>query len=472
MAAVSSLGVGSNLELDKLLDNLSAAERTRLTPISNQQSANNARLSAYGALKSTLESFQSANNALNNGDLFKSVSASSNTEAISVIASPGSATGVYEIKVSQLARAQTLATRKVDSSQRQLGETDSPSRVLHISQGGKTLDITLSAQQTSLSGIRDAINNAGTGISASIIKVDDSEYRLTLTTETGAANALTISVDGDDKLNALLGWDSASNTAVDDMELKVQPQNALLTVNGLEIERQGNTITDAPQGITLTLNEITDVTNARVVVSSSNEPATEAIHNWVAAYNTLVDTINSFTHYTPAGFDATKPDNDNGVLLGESATRVILSGIRGQFSSGGGGSSLNTLAEIGISQNPKTGKLEIDDNKLQNALNNDPIAIRKLLAGDGAQSGISDKIAQRITAYLADDGVIENARQSINARLKSLTQQYISVSASIDATIARYKAQFIQLDKMMNQLTKTSEYLTQQFAAMNKSSND
>lgn len=469
MAAVSSLGVGSNLELDKLLDNLSAAERTRLTPISNQQSANNARLSAYGALKSTLESFQSANNALNNGDLFKSVSASSNTEAISVVASPGSATGVYEIEVKQLARAQTLATRKVDSSQRQLGETDSPSRVLHISQGGKTRDIALSAQQTSLSGIRDAINNAGTGISASIIKVDDSKYRLTLTPETGIANALTISVDGDDKLNALLGWDSATTTPVGDMEQKVGPQNAILTVNGLEIARQGNTITDAPQGITLTLNAIT---NARVVVSNSNEPATEAIHTWVEAYNALVDTINSFTQYNPAGFDATKPDDNNGVLLGESASRVILTGIRGQFSSGGGGSSLNTLAEIGISQNPKTGKLEIDDNKLQNALNNDPVAIRKLLAGDGTQSGISDKIAQRITGYLAPDGVIENARQSINARLKSLTQQYISVSASIDATIARYKAQFIQLDKMMNQLTKTSEYLTQQFAAMNKSSND
>ncbi|MDI5434694.1 flagellar filament capping protein FliD, partial [Salmonella enterica subsp. enterica serovar Kentucky] len=56
-----------------------------------------------------------------------------------------------------------------------------------------------------------------------------------------------------------------------------------------------------------------------------------------------------------------------------------------------------------------------------------------------------------------------------NATLKSLTKQYLSVSNSIDETVARYKAQFTQLDTMMSKLNNTSTYLTQQFNAMNKS---
>lgn len=72
MASISSLGVGSNLPLDQLLTDLTKNEKGRLTPITKQQSANSAKLTAYGTLKSALEKFQTANTALNKADLFKS----------------------------------------------------------------------------------------------------------------------------------------------------------------------------------------------------------------------------------------------------------------------------------------------------------------------------------------------------------------------------------------------------------------
>lgn len=65
MASFTSLGVGSNLPLDTLLNNLTIAEKKRLNPITQQQSDNTARLTAYGTLKSALEKFQTANTALN-----------------------------------------------------------------------------------------------------------------------------------------------------------------------------------------------------------------------------------------------------------------------------------------------------------------------------------------------------------------------------------------------------------------------
>lgn len=92
-----------------------------------------------------------------------------------------------------------------------------------------------------------------------------------------------------------------------------------------------------------------------------------------------------------------------------------------------------------------------------------------MLVGDGKETGITTKIATEVKGYLADDSIIDSAQDSINATLKKLTKQYLSVSASIDDTVARYTAQFTQLDTMMSKLNNTSTYLSQQFTAMSNS---
>ncbi len=69
-----------------------------------------------------------------------------------------------------------------------------------------------------------------------------------------------------------------------------------MKVNGIDIERPSNTITDAPQGVTLNLTK--EVTDARITVTKSNEKATEAIKGWVDAYNSLLDTFSTLTKYT------------------------------------------------------------------------------------------------------------------------------------------------------------------------------
>ena len=79
MASISSLGVGSGLDLSSMLDSLTAAQKATLTPISNQQSSFTAKLSAYGTLKSALTTFQTANTALSKADLFSATSTTSST---------------------------------------------------------------------------------------------------------------------------------------------------------------------------------------------------------------------------------------------------------------------------------------------------------------------------------------------------------------------------------------------------------
>ncbi|UTJ45857.1 flagellar filament capping protein FliD [Atlantibacter subterranea] len=471
MASISSLGIGANLPLDTLLTNLTTAEKARLTPITQQQSANTARLTAYGTLKSALEKFQTANATLNNADVFKSTTASSSSADLTVSTSAGAAPGRYTISVTQLAQAQSLTTTKdIASSKTAQGDTSVTERKLVINQQPgreKPLEITLTSEQTSLEGMRDAINNADSGVSASIVKLKDEKYQLVLTsTDSGLDNKMTVSVEGDDTLNAVIGYDGTEKAG--GIKQLVEAKNALLTVNNIAIERGSNTITDAPEGVTLTLSK--EVSNVTVSVQKSNEQSKAAIKGWVDAYNSLIDTFNSLTKYTAVDAGADAQDNSNGALLGDTVVRSIQTGLRGLFTQGDGASAYKTLTEIGITSDGATGKLKIDDTKLNKALTENSSSVRLLLVGDGKETGITTKMASNIKEYLADDGIIDSAQDSINATLKKLTKQYLATSESIDATVARYKAQFTQLDTMMSKLNSTSSYLSQQFTAMSNSS--
>ncbi|HBJ0332680.1 TPA: flagellar filament capping protein FliD [Escherichia coli] len=470
MASFTSLGVGSNLPLDTLLNNLTIAEKKRLNPITQQQSDNTARLTAYGTLKSALEKFQTANTALNKADLFKSTTVTSSNEDLKVSTEAGAAPGIYTISVTQLAQAQSLRTDSptiIASTKDALGDESSDTRTIKITQDGRKepLEIKLNKDQTSLDEISKAINDADSGISASIVKVKDGDYQLVLTASEGLANKMTISVEGDSKLNDLLAYDSKTNTG--NMKELVNAQNAQLNVNGIDIERSSNKITDAPQGVTLDLTK--KVTDVRVSVTKRNDKATEAIKGWVDSYNSLIDTFNALTKYKEVDPGAEAQDKNNGALLGDSVVRSIQSGIRAQFANGASDGAFKTLNEIGIKQDGATGKLKIDDDKLKKVLNENTASVRELLVGDGKETGITTKIATDVKGYLADDGIIDSAQDSINATLKKLTKQYLSVSASIDDTVARYTAQFTQLDTMMSKLNNTSTYLSQQFTAMSNS---
>lgn len=466
MASFTSLGVGSNLPLSTLLTNLETAEKARLTPITQQQSSYSSKLTAFGTLKSSLEKFQTANTALNDASLFKSTVATSSSTDLTVSTATGAAPGTYNISVTQLAQAQSLrTTATVANTKDALGDTSAEERTLVIKQDGKEkpLEIKLTKDQTSLSGLRDAINNANGGVSASIVKLKEGDYQLVLTsTETGVTNKMSLSVTGDSKLNELLSYNNADVTG-SGMTQIVEAKDAELTVNGIDIVRSSNTVTDAPEGLTLNLTKVaSDIT---VTVSQSNDKATSAIKTWVDAYNSLVDTIGTLTKYTSVDAGTDAQDDSNGALLGDSSVRNIQSGIRAQFSSSISSGTFQTLSQMGVTQDPSTGKLKIDNDKLSTALKTGSVDVQALLVGDGKETGVTTKISKLVDGYLADDGVIDSAQDSINTTLKRLTKQYLSVSASIDDTIARYKTQFTQLDSLMSKLNNTSTYLTQQFSS-------
>lgn len=468
MASISSLGVGSGLDLSSILDSLTAAEKSTLTPISNQQSSYTAKLSAYGTLKSALTTFQTANTALAKADLFSSTTTTSSSTAFSATTAGNAIAGKYTISITQLAQAQTLTTSATKGDTKTAIATNDSTLTIQQGNGKDPVTIDISAANSSLSGIRDAINNAKAGVSASIINVGNGEYRLSITSnDTGSDNAMTLTVKGDDTLQSFMGYDATAST--NGMDVSVVAQNAKLTVNNVAIENSSNTISDALENITLNLNDTTSG-NQTLTITQDTTKAQSTISAWVTAYNSLLDTFDSLTKYTAVDAGSDSQSSSNGALLGDSTLRTIQTQLKSMLSNAVSSSQYKSLSQIGITTDPSTGQLELDADKLTAALKKDSTGVGTLIVGDGKTTGITTTIGTNLTSWLSTTGIIKAATDGVSKTLNKLTKDYNAASDRIDAQVARYKEQFTQLDVLMTSLNSTSSYLTQQFESTSSSS--
>ncbi|MDU7340922.1 flagellar filament capping protein FliD [Enterobacter sp.] len=471
MATISNLGVGVP-GLSDLYDKLQAAEETKLTAIAKQKTTYDAQITGYGKLQSALTTLQTAAAKLAKTDTWNSTSVSSTNTAFSAISTSSANVGDVTINVSKIAKGQVLTTAPgtIDSNTKQLGgTTGSNSRTITITQAGadsKPLTVTLADGDTSLNGIAKAINAANGNVSASVVKADNGDYRLMLTSKTtGTDSDMTVTVAGDDTLNAVIG--SAA------LNMQVKSQNAVINVNGIQIVPQSNTITDALPGVTLTL-KAPSTADETLTIARSTDDNKKAITEWVNAYNSLQSTIAALTKYEPPAVGATAQSSNNGVLMGDSTIRGVQSDLRALLTNVQSG-SYAIMAQLGITQDPvkgadgAIGNLKIDDKKLTKILTDDPAGVQAYFVGDGKKTGFATQMNNTLTDMLSTsigkEGVIQNAKDGINATLKSIGKRYDAMELTIEATMARYKKQFNDLDKLVTKFNGTATYLTQQFSS-------
>ncbi|MBA0218977.1 flagellar filament capping protein FliD [Pectobacterium brasiliense] len=462
MASVSSLGVGSGLDLSTLLTNLRTAENQRLTPITTQQASYKAQLTGVSSLKSALDKFNTANNTLAKSESFGIVTGSidgiTNTKvattnkAFTATTASKAVAGSYSVEVKQLAQAHSITSSLQTSTTTALSATDT---TLKIEQAdGKSLTINIEGGKTSLNDVRDAINKANGGVNASVVKAKDNEYYLMLSAKnTGEKGEITLTDSG-----SILG----STTE------KVAAQNAVIIANNIEIERQSNTIDDAFEGVTLTLQAKTETDKPETLtIDQDITGMKDAVKAWVDTYNTLQDTITTQTKYTAV--DAGEEQSStNGALIGDSTIRGIQNQLKAQLTSVQSASGeFRILADLGITQNFKTGKLEIDNTKLEKALKEEPGKVQTFFVGDNEKTGFATQTRSYLKEVLdTKEGTIKTKEDSLNKTLKSLEAQNTQVSASIEQTIARYQKQFTELDKAMSNMTSTANQLTSMFSKL------
>ncbi|WAM48092.1 flagellar filament capping protein FliD [Vreelandella venusta] len=441
MASISSLGIGSGLKLNELLDQLQDAERGKLKPIERQLETQQTKISAYGQLQSALSKFQTAAAELNDSALYESLSTNVGGDAITATADGEAQPGSYNVTVNTLATRGTLASEGVAELDASLTTAE---QTLTFSFGdGSSKEVTIGAN-SSLEDIRDAINaSEDSGVNATIVN-DGTNYRLALSSsETGADASITgFSFSGTEPFAA--DTDNTLQAGTD----------AALTVNGIAITSPTNQVEGAIQGVTLNLQEEGD---SAVEVEQNTRAVREAITGFVDAYNELKGTIGELTSFNAETGVAGELNGDNTVRTVESRMRSILSGgIEGEFS---------MLSDIGISLQ-RDGTLSIDESELDNAIVNNQDALSVFFAGDADEAGMAGQLNQGLDQLLGTNGAVKGAITGAENRVESLVERYTRTEQTIERTISRYRTQFGQLDSMIAQMNQTSSYLTQQFDAL------
>mgnify|MGYP000928810889 FL=1 len=113
MASITSLGAGSGIFSNDLVDQLVNAERKPAEiRLDQRQQTAQSKISAFGALRSALESLRSPMETLSSSEGLKAFSASSSNEGVAGVSiDPAVASrGSYSLNVTQLAQAQSLAS--------------------------------------------------------------------------------------------------------------------------------------------------------------------------------------------------------------------------------------------------------------------------------------------------------------------------------------------------------------------------
>ena len=474
---VSSAGIGSGLDIEGIISQLMEIEKRPLTQLNNKKAEQQAQLSAFGSLKSVLSSFQDSVQELAKPTVFNGLKAAlTDTTMATVSASSSAAAGTHEIEVQSIAQSQKIKSEAFASTDTIIGSgtltiafgtyNGDGTFTANTEKAAKT--ITIDPAKSTLADIRDTINDANAGITASIVN-DGSGNRLVIASkDSGLANALKITVndaDGNHTNNAglsKLAFD-ASTGGVANMTETVAAKNAVLVIDGITIQKSSNTIDDALEGVTLNLLKADPGTTSTLTVEKDNSSVEVAMKAFVATYNSLEKTVTNLSRSDPANDQAS-------ILTGDSTVRMVQFRVRAMLSDNplpAGG--INSLSELGISFQ-KDGTLALDDSKLSAVLA-DPDKNISEFFGDipgttTSTPGFISRLDQLIDGMTRSDGLIESRIDGIDSVIKTIDKRSESLEYRLEEVEKNLRAQYTALDTMIASMTQTSNYLQQQLASL------
>ena len=381
---ISSAGIGSGLDVSSIVTSLMAIEQKPLTAVTTQKTDFQSQISAYGTLKSALSTFQTAVSALSSASKFNAQTVTSSSSSVFTATANGTASlGDNAIKVSQLAKSQKLTFAGTANVADTVGTgtltisfgTYNPSTAVapitpnsFSPNTAKTdVSITIDSSNNTLSGVRDAINASNSSVSATIVNDGTINHLVITSKDTGEVNTLKITTtdsDGNDTDNAGLSQLAYDPTATagsgKNMSQMQAAKNALLNIDGIDVVKASNTITDAIGGVTLNLLA-TSTDNVNLSVASNKDAIKTSVTAFVDAYNKLDTSLRSLTKYDPAG-------KSSGALLGDATTRSVITQIKSVMTNAvSTGGAFTSLSQIGVSLQA-TGQLALDSTKLDTAV--------------------------------------------------------------------------------------------------------
>ncbi len=417
---ISSLGVGSGLDLESLVQQLLEAERGPKTArLDDREEALSEEISAVGQLKSKIGEFEDIIEELQTeGNLSGRdptiVNPSEDNDVLSANPTNAALPGTYEIAVTQLAEGSRIETASAvdggfDGRDDVVLTSGTADLTFKIDNTGDAFTVNVAAG-TTLAELRELINDNedNFGVTANIINTgtDDGGAKLVFSSSvTGAGNDLQIVNDNDNAELTRLSTETSTG-AVSGLSIEADnvAKNAIASVDGIEVQSDTNKFDETIQSVRFDVKELSDKDAdgnpiaSRLVIGFDEENLKEKINEFVDKFNELHDELEKLTKYGASELE------DDGALAGDATVRGFQSGLATILSSNVGESTIGSLFALGI-ELTSDGKLEIGSTDF------------------GLGSG-SDRLDEALADNFDDIDTLFNSDNGIVSRLLEFTEQY------------------------------------------------
>ncbi|MCW5657895.1 MAG: flagellar filament capping protein FliD [Burkholderiaceae bacterium] len=479
MATISSPGVGSGLDVNSIVTQLVAIERQPIVQLQSQATSLQTKLSAFGKLQSNLSALRDAASALTSASTWnQTAGTSSDTDAVAVTTDANNLPGSYSVQVLSLAKAQSNTSKTYTAATDLVGEGTIRIELGTWSQDNTTftakpdsaaIDITVGPPAKSLAEVRDMVNAANAGITATVL-TDASGARLVFrSTATGAVNGFKLTVTDTDGNNvdtsglSALAYDPSVGVLT--MAKALAAANASALINGVPVSSTSNTLSNIVDGMTLTLKQQT-ASAIEVTTAPDKDAIKKKIEAFVTAYNDLNKELAAQTKYDAASKTA-------GTLQGDSAAVSLRAALRATLRGNSSASTMFTrLADIGFDVK-QDGSITLDNAKLDNGLANLG-ELKKLFSSSDtvvpANNGFATLFRQQADAAIGVDGSIASRSEGLRERISRNEKRQAELEVRVALAEARLRKQYTSLDAQMGQLQSLSNYVTQQMAILAASS--
>lgn len=405
-------GLGSGLDVEGMITKLMAIEAAPLVQLQAKEAKAQAKISAWGTVKSAVATFQTATQAMQSATAFNSLKGTSSDETVaSVTTTSQSKAGSASIAVTQLAQAGKTMLAGTFTAGQTINSSNAPSNIT-LQFGKITPDptngsgtgakftpdssvtsktITIRANATLEQAVQD-INNAGVGVSARTVSTPAGLKVVVESTATGDKTDMQIFTGagilngGGNAFGVVVGTPGANGAAL------VYGKDAQYTIDDVPISSKTNTITDALSGSTITLKGVSAAgKKANLTVATDTSGVKTQLEAFVKAYNELDKTLRSLSAYGVSPGKGQAPVG-GGALSGDATIRAIQTEMRAMFNQAipGAPKGYSSMVDIGVTF-AKDGTLSLDSTKLNTALTNNPDGVRQLLMGRAqfSQSGFT-----------------------------------------------------------------------------------
>ncbi len=455
MAGITIDGLVSGLQTGDLIAELMKAERAPITRMESTKEEYQNKISLLQDLSLKLSTLKISADTLNTSSLYGTRAVTSSQESVlTASAQSGAPTGRYTIQVEQVALAHQLASEVTSDPSAQVFGTGTIT--LQVG-SGSTVDINITSDNNSLNGIRDAINNAGLPITASIVG-SGSEYSLViLSNTTGTEGKVTIGVN-------LQGEEGEEVETLSFSDIQ-PPQNAQLllgvttdTSTPLSFEFSSNTVTGLLPGVTLNLLSSSS-SSVTVEVKEDTSLLQEQIEKFVENYNDVVNTIDNLTFYDP-------DSGEKGSFLGDVNLSIIQMQLERAVTSvvSSAPEEVNSLSMLGVKLT-KTGLLQIEDREaLSEKLSTNSAGIKELFT-KGVAKNLSQTI-QGMTVY--GSGTLWLKQDMYQRMIRDIDKRITSLEEIMDLKEERLWRQYTNLETYLSNMQSQSNWLAAQIAALTK----